>query len=102
MADEHPKGTEPPVTELLRTLVGRAARRGREELARAADVGRSQLELRQARKDLQEFWVRLGKTAYRLAESGESDHPALIKARERIDELESRIRDLEARVERKG
>jgi hypothetical protein len=92
---------EPPVSELLRTLVGRAARRGRDELARAAEAGRAQLELRQARKDLQDFWVRLGKTAYRLVEAGETDHPALVKARDRIDEIEARIAELEARVDRK-
>ncbi len=54
--------------------------RGRTELDRAARSGRDRLELRQLNKDLDHFWVRLGKTARRLVEAGEIDHPALRKA----------------------
>lgn len=88
---DDPPRDEPPVTDLVTGLLRRAARRGRSELTKAADIGRSQIELRQARKDLQDFWVRLGKTAYRLSEAGELDHPALERARARIDALEARI-----------
>lgn len=76
-------------------LFGRAARRGRRELSKSLDAGRHQLELRQARRDLDSFWVRLGKTAYRLSEAGELDHPSIHKAVARIDELERRIESLE-------
>ena len=94
MAPDDPT-SDPPVSDLVSGLFKRAARRGRTELTKAADLGRSQLELRQARRDLQDFWVRLGKTAYRLSEAGELDHPALDRARARIDMLEARIDALE-------
>jgi hypothetical protein len=58
---------------------------------RMMERGRSGLELRQLNKDLDHFWVRLGKTAYHLVVAGEIDHPALRKAMERIEELEGRI-----------
>jgi hypothetical protein len=90
---DHPD--EPTVPDLLASLVRRAAARGRREIARAADAGRQQLELRQARADLDDFWIRLGRTAYRLSESGEIDHPAIARARTRIDELRDRIAALE-------
>ena len=87
---------EDDLTGRVRGLFERAARRGRRELTRAAEVGRHQLELREARKDLESFWVRLGKTAYRLAEAGELDHPSIRKAMDRIDALEARIAALES------
>jgi len=83
------------LTDRVLDLFGRAARRSRRELTRAADAGRHQLELRQARKDLESFWIRLGKTAYRLSEADELDHPSIHKAVRRIDELEARIAALE-------
>ncbi|MEQ1504705.1 MAG: hypothetical protein ABMB14_20870 [Myxococcota bacterium] len=82
---------EPVLGDAVAAVIRRLVRRGRAELGRAARSGRSQLELRQAQKDLDHFWVRLGKTAFRLVEAGEIDHPALRKAIDRIDELESRI-----------
>ena len=86
---------EDDLTGRARDLFRRAARRGRKELGRAADAGRQQLELREARRDLQAFWVRTGKMAVRLSESGELDHPSLDKAVSRIRELEARIERLE-------
>lgn len=86
---------DPEIGDLVGQLMMRVARRGRDRLTRAADRGRHQLELRQARRDLDDFWVRLGRTSYRLVEAGELDHPALVKARERIDELQRRIACLE-------
>lgn len=90
---------DPSLASLLRRAIRRAAQTGRRELVRAADAGRQQLELRQARADLQDFWVRLGRTTYRLAESGEVDHPAILKACERIDKLQARIDELEAQLD---
>lgn len=84
------------VPTLLSQLMRRAARRGRREVARVADAGRQQLEMRQARSDLDAFWVRLGKTAYHLAQAGEIEHPAIDRACTRIDELTAHIDALEA------
>ncbi|MEZ4237609.1 MAG: hypothetical protein R3F59_15970 [Myxococcota bacterium] len=75
----------------LGDLVKRFLRRGRAELGRAARTGRAQLERRQLQKDLDHFWVRLGKTAFRLVEAGEIDHPSLRQAMQRIEELEAQI-----------
>ncbi len=97
-----PSGDEQQLQPILGDLLGRAVKRlvarGRRELGRAARTGRERLELRQAQRDLELFWVRLGKTAVRLVEAGEIDHPALRKAMARIDELEARIDELRARV----
>ena len=81
---------------LMVGLLQRASRRGRRELSKGLDAGRQQLALRQARRDLDAFWVRLGKTAYRLSEAGEITHPAVDKAVTRIAELEAEIAALEA------
>lgn len=89
-----PSRLEPVLGEALSRVVRRLLNRGRAELGRAARSGRSQLELRQLEKDRDHFWVRLGKTASRLVEGGEIDHPALRKAMQRIDELEARIDSL--------
>lgn len=99
MADAPPPPDEPSGRPSLQELVGEALvqtlerllRRGREEAGRVARSGRQQLALRQLQKDLDHFWVRLGKTAYHLTRGGEIDHPALRRAMERIDELEAKI-----------
>lgn len=82
-----------PLADALVGLVKRALRRGRSEMGRAAEGSRRRLELRQMRKDLDHFWVRLGKTAHRLVEAGEIDHPGLRKAMVRIYELEVELDD---------
>lgn len=87
---------EPLFGDLLGRAVRRLVTRGRKEMDRVAERGRHQLEVRQAQKDLDHFWMRLGKTAQRLVEAGEIDHPALRKAMGRIEELERRIDDLKA------
>lgn len=79
------------VGDLVVRALRRIAGRGRKEVERAAERGRQRLEERQRRKDLEAFWIRLGKTAWRLTEAGEIDHPALRKAMSRIAELERRI-----------
>ncbi len=97
MADEqNPRRSqlEPLLGDLLARAVKRLVGRGRKELGKAAETGRQRLALRQHQKDLDHFWIRLGKTAARLVEAGEIDHPALRKAMERIEELESRIDQL--------
>ena len=83
------------LTGRMLNLFGRAEKRGRQELSRSLDAGRHQLELRQARRDLESFWIRLGKTAYRLSEADELEHPSIKKAVARIAELERRIEALE-------
>jgi hypothetical protein len=97
-SDPEPPGStphlEPVLGDLVRRFIHKVVDRGRTELGRAARTGRSQLELRQLQKDLDHFWVRLGKTTARLVEGGEIDHPALRKAIQRIDELEARIDEL--------
>ncbi|MFK7931619.1 MAG: hypothetical protein AB8H79_25795 [Myxococcota bacterium] len=75
-------------------LVQRLARRGRTEISKGLDAGRQQIELRQARRDLEAFWVRLGKTAARLSEADEIDHPAIQKAVSRIRALQTQIDEL--------
>ena len=92
MSTDTPEG---PIGELMVGLLRRLARRSRAEIERATSEGRHRLELRQMQRDRDAFWIRLGKSAYRLVESGEIDHPALRKAMERIEELERRIAELE-------
>lgn len=89
---------EPALGELLSKVMRRIVTRGRDGLGRAADSGRLRLELRQLQHDRDSFWARLGKTAYRLQESGEIDHPAIAKAMKRIDDIERKISDLEQRA----
>ncbi|MEZ4323173.1 MAG: hypothetical protein R3F61_37260 [Myxococcota bacterium] len=92
-----PGSFEPaPFADALALLVQRAFRRSKRELARAADSSRRRLELRQKKKDLEHFWIRLGKTAQRLVEAGEIDHPALRKAMTRIAELEAELEEWKA------
>lgn len=100
MADSQtPPPEEPSGRPSLQELVGEAlaqalerlVRRGREEAGRVARTGRQHLAQRQLQRDLDHFWVRLGKTAYHLTRGGEIDHPALRRAMERIDELEAKI-----------
>lgn len=93
MEDEN---TPPPVAESIGLILRRLMHRGRKRLDQAATTGRQRLEIRQAQKDRDQFWMRLGRTAYALVQEGEIDHPALRKAMQRIDELEGRIKELEA------
>jgi hypothetical protein len=100
MSEEPPSREEAPVEplrDLLGQLVRRVLRRGQREVERAAESGRSRLEMRQLQADLDHFWVRLGKTAWHLVEGGELDHPDLRRAMTRIGELEARIDELKRR-----
>lgn len=98
---EHPeaKQLQPILQDALAAAVRKLLHRSRAEIGRAARSGRELLELRQHQKDLDQFWVRLGKTAYHLVEGGEIDHPALRRAMSRIDELEASIEALRRRKE---
>lgn len=96
MAESTPPMEPSPLGELVSHLLKRAVDRGRREIGRAAREGRVRFELRQAQRDLDHFWRRLGKTSYNLVESGEIDHPALQRAMSRIDALEQQIDDLRA------
>lgn len=86
-----PTDLSPLLGDLVTKALKRLVDRSRTGLRQAADTGRRRLELRQLDRDLEHFWMRLGKTTYHLVEAGELDHPALRKAMERIDELEARI-----------
>lgn len=52
------------------------------------------VRLRTLQRDLDFFWIRLGKTAFRLAESGEIQHVGLDRTLERIQALQDEIRAL--------
>jgi hypothetical protein len=86
-----PRQTPAPLSDVLGEVVRRVVDGGRARIERAARSGRQRLEIRQLERDRDRFWIRLGKTAYRLAEGGEIDHPALRKAMGRIDTLDERI-----------
>ena len=88
----------PPISDALSHVMERVLSRARRGVRRAIGAGRERLERRQAERDLEHFWMRLGKTAYRLVEAGELEHPALTKAMERIDILEQRIAEEERRA----
>ena len=89
-------GTElgPILQDALRGAIQRLIQGGRDGVQAAADASRTRLEIRQAHRDLEHFWIRLGKTTYHLAKADELDHPALVRAMEHIDDLEARIEAL--------
>ena len=55
-------------------------------------ASKRQLEKRQAQKDLQRLYWKLGKEVVTLVEAGEIQHPALEKRRNRILEQLERVR----------
>ena len=79
------------LTDAMLQLAKRAFNKSRTRVDWAAEKAKKRLEKRQMKKDLDHFWVRLGKTAHNLVEAGEIDHPALRKAMVRIAELESQL-----------
>lgn len=85
---------QPLLADALSAAVRRLLDRSRGEIERAARSGKQRLELRQLQKDLDHFWVRLGKTAYHLVRAGELNHGDLHRAMTRIDELEAKIDEL--------
>lgn len=81
----------PAIPDLFGALASGIARRGRASARRRLGATRSRLERRQLEQDRQHFWVRLGKTAFQLAQDGEIDHPAIKKAVQRIQNLEQQL-----------
>jgi hypothetical protein len=77
---------------LSTTLSGRVGR----SMQRLLTRGRSEIEARQVKREIDVFWVRLGKTAFRLVEAGEIDHPALRRAIGHIEKLEAQLERLRA------
>jgi hypothetical protein len=92
-SDQEPAAPNPipRVGAIVSELLEHALNSGQHSIVRAAESGRSRLEERQLRKDLEHFWVRLGKTAFHLLDAGEIDHPALHKAATRIHALERQL-----------
>jgi hypothetical protein len=77
--------------DLLRAALHRVTAGGKSGLKSVSQAGKSQIETRQNRRELEHYWIRLGKTAFHLTEAGELDHPALHKAIERVKSLQERI-----------
>ena len=73
--------------EYLRSLVRNAVAFGSDGIGQLIKVQQSKSEQRSAQKELEHFWLRLGKTAYHLHKDGALEHPAISKAAERIDKL---------------
>ncbi|MEC7241428.1 MAG: hypothetical protein VXW32_09325 [Myxococcota bacterium] len=61
-------------------------------LSTVASASKRQLEKRQAQKDLQRLYWKLGKEVVTLVEAGEIQHPALEKRRKRILEQVERVK----------
>lgn len=76
--------------DALKRLVDETSRR----LTQVAEDGRSRLKVRQLQRERDLVCIRLGKTAHRLVEAGELDHPALHKAIARLDALDAEIEAL--------
>jgi hypothetical protein len=79
----------------LRQALWSVANDGAQQLQRAAAEGRRQLELRQAKSDLEAFWSRLGRLTYDHAKSGGDLDPSLLRAVARIDEMKAHLEALE-------
>ncbi|MCB9664169.1 MAG: hypothetical protein H6732_08640 [Alphaproteobacteria bacterium] len=96
MADE-PESVPPgALGDVLQDALRRLVHDSRDRLLRAADDGRARLRAIQLQRDREAMWSRLGKTAYRLVEAGELDHPALAKAIGRIDAIDAELEHLRA------
>ncbi|MFT6144545.1 MAG: hypothetical protein ACJAZO_003488 [Myxococcota bacterium] len=86
----------PAIPELFNAFAAGIVRRGRASVNKRLGATRSHLERRQLEQDRQHFWVRLGKTAYQLANDGDIDHPAIRKAVQRIKALEQQLSEMDA------
>ena len=102
----HDDSTPGPVahnlSDVLQDAVRRLVAESRDRIVRAADDGRSLLKVRAMQRDRDALFLRLGKVAYRLVESGEVDHPALRKAMAHVDELDEAIDRLRAEIASEG
>jgi len=86
------------LSEVLQDALRKLVDDSRDRIVRAADDGRAMIRVRTLQRERDQFWIRLGRIAYRLVESGEIDHPALQKARARIDDLEAEIARLQTEL----
>jgi len=86
--------------DALGQVVRVALQRGRTEVGRAAVTGRSRLALRQLRSDRDAMLRKVGLEVLRLVEAGEVSHPGLLRASERIAELDAEIADVTLRGQR--
>ena len=77
--------------EYLRTLVRNAVSYSSSGIETLLSTQKAKAEQRLIQRDLEHFWLRLGKTAYHLHKDGALDHPAITKAAERIDKLKEEI-----------
>ena len=75
----------------MTSLLKRIAKGGADGIEQLVQNRRVQLEQRAAKRELNQFWIRLGKTAYHLREAGELDHPAISKAAERIKDYQTKL-----------
>jgi hypothetical protein len=97
MADREPlesRGESLPadsVVSLLRDFLGFVSNRGKEGIGRAQERGRSQLELRQLRRDRDKRLEKLGREVMALQAAGELDHPGLAAHMDHIHALDGRI-----------
>lgn len=93
-----PGSHDPALNTLLSDALRRLLDEGKRGVQQAKEQGRSRIRMVALQRDLDAFWTRLGKVAYRLAQSGEIDHPALEKAVSHIDEIEQELDTLRAIV----
>lgn len=96
----------PAVGPLLADAVGKVLatllERGRAQAESVARWGRQQLEVRQARKDLNSLARKLGWEVVALVEAGEVDHPGVRRRVEQIRAQERAVADAVAALEALG
>ena len=85
-----------PVADALQDAVTRLVDEGRRRLLQASADGRRLLEARQLLRERDRLCIRLGKTAHRLVEAGEIQHPALEKLVARVQALDADLERLRA------
>ena len=75
----------------MTSFLKRLAQGGADGFEQFVEARRAQSAQKAAKRELNQFWIRLGKTAYHLSEAGELDHPAITKASERIKEYQNTL-----------
>jgi hypothetical protein len=88
---------QPPIGDALASVMRMVFERGQSRAEALAADGRGRLELRQLRKDRDTMYQKLGREVRRLVEAGELEHPGIVRGIERIEGVESRIAEVEAR-----
>lgn len=91
MSEDRPQDDADLLGTAVRQAWTRVLARSRTEVLRAADEGRNRIRSQLLQRDLDALRVRLGKTAFRLFEEGEIEHPAIAKAALRIREIEDEL-----------